>query len=253
MDVGHYLTRIAYAGEVLPTLDVLKALQEAHLLSVPFENLDIHMGRSIVLDPARLFSKIVVMRRGGFCYELNGLFHLLLREIGFRAWLAMGRVYDRALAVYGPEFDHMLVLVEVDGDTWLADVGFGDFSMHPLKFMLDVPLIDANGTFLIERYDDGYFRVSRFSPEENRYVPEYLFSAGVRSLPDFRDMCLHHQTSPDSHFTRQRVCSIATARGRTTLTDTKLCVTAQGVRTEVVIRDEREFRRALAEHFNIVL
>ena len=252
MDVRQYLARIAYAGKVLPSLDVLRSLQEAHLLSVPFENLDIHAGRRIVLEPTHLFHKIVVLKRGGFCYELNGLFHWLLREIGFCVRLAMGRVYDRTQGVYGPAFDHMLVLAEVEGETWLVDVGFGDFAMHPLKTTLDTPLSDTNGTFLIERYDAEYLKVSRFSTDENRYLPEYLFSGGARSLPDFADMCLYHQTSGESHFTRQRVCSIATATGRTTLTDNKLIVTERSVRTETTISGEPEFRRVLLERFNLV-
>ena len=238
---------------VRPTLEVLTALQEAHLLSVPFENLDIHLGKRIVLDPALLFDKIVMMKRGGFCYELNGLFHLLLQEAGFQVTLAMGRVYDRKRDAYGPEFDHMLVLAEIDGQSWLVDVGFGDFSMHPLRITLNAPLNDINGTFVIERHDDEYLRVSRLSAEEGRYVPEYLFSAAERRLPDFTEMCLHHQTSGDSHFTRRRVCSIATSTGRITLTDDRLIVTERGVRTETTISGEPEFRRVLVERFNIVL
>lgn len=253
IDIQEYLTRLRYIGEVRPNLESLIALQKAHLLSVPFENLDIHARKRIVLDPDRLFHKIVVMKRGGFCYELNGLFHLLLQKLGFHATLAMGRVYDRTRSAYGPEFDHMLVLAKVDGQTWLADVGFGDFAMRPLKVTLDEPVTDLNGQFVIERHTDEYFRVSRYSPEEMRYLPEYLFSKTERSLSDFTEMCLYHQTSPESHFTRQKLCSVATATGRVTLTDAKIIVTENGTRTVCEITDELEFDRALAQHFNIVL
>lgn len=253
MDVQEYLARIGYRGEMRPTLDVLASLQEAHLTAVPFENLDIHLGNKIVLDLNLLFTKIVLRKRGGFCYELNGLFHRLLREVGFRAVLAMGRVYDRKLESYGPDFDHMLLLAEVDGATWLVDVGFGDFSMRPLPFSPNVPITDRNGEFIIEQHDDEYFRVSRFSAADRRYVPEYLFSPKERSLSDFTDMCLYHQTSSESHFTRQRVCSIATSTGRITLTDDRLIRTDKGVRTESVISNEVEFSRALADHFGLVV
>jgi N-hydroxyarylamine O-acetyltransferase len=227
-------------------------LQEAHLLSVPFENLDIHAGKRIVLEPDILFNKIVVMKRGGFCYELNGLFFLLLQEFGFCTTLAMGRVYDRRRSAYGPEFDHMLILADVDSETWLVDVGFGDFAMHPLKLALNQPLADRNGQFIIERTDDEYFRVSRFSAGERLYLPEYLFSTKERCLAEFADRCLYHQTSPESHFTKQRICSIATATGRTTLTDEKLLLTEGGVRTEFAIRSALEFGHALTRYFNIV-
>ena len=114
MTTHDYLARIKYAGKTDPTLDVLVALQEAHLLTVPFENLDIHAGTRIVLDPDCLYSKIVTMKRGGFCYELNALFHWLLLELGFDSKLLMGRVYNHTTKDYGPEFDHMLKLIVTD-------------------------------------------------------------------------------------------------------------------------------------------
>jgi N-hydroxyarylamine O-acetyltransferase len=251
MDHRTYLDRINYSGERHPSPATLSALQQAHLLAVPFENLDIHGGKRIVLDLPLLYRKIVEMNRGGFCYELNGLFHWLLRELGFRARLAMGRVYDRTTGVFGPDFDHMLILVEIDRTVWITDVGFGDFSMHPLKFVEDRPLKDENGVFQVQQSGGGFFTVSRFSPGEDRYLPEYMFSPIERQLSDFSPMCLYHQTSPHSHFTRTRVCSIATPTGRITLTDDRLIVTRDGVRTETPIGDEVEFARVVEEHFHI--
>jgi N-hydroxyarylamine O-acetyltransferase len=125
--------------------------------------------------------------------------------------------------------------------------------MRPLRFVLDEPLTDRNGQYIIERHDMEYFKVSRRSPDDTRYNPEYLFSMKERSLSDFSGMCLYHQTSPESHFTQQKVCSIATATGRITLTDDRLIVTENGIRTESGIGDEREFERVLPLHFDIVL
>jgi N-hydroxyarylamine O-acetyltransferase len=251
MDTESYLTRINYDGKLDPSFAVLSTLQEKHLLSVPFENLDIHTGKSIVLDPELLFQKIVTMRRGGFCYELNTLFYLLLLEFGFQATLVSGKVYDHSRSDYGPEFDHMLMLVNIEKETWLADVGFGDFAMHPLKFELNQALVDTNGQFLIERENGKRFRVSRFSASEERYIPEYIFSTTERRIGDFGEMCSYHQTSPASHFTQKRVCSIATTTGRITLTDEKLIITGKGGKNEFQIRDEEMFRRALLQYFNI--
>ena len=247
------MTRIGYAGEPDPTLNTLCGLQEAHLLTVPFENLDISAGRKISLEPNSLFQKIVLENRGGFCYELNGLFHVLLKEIGYDVMLLMGRVYDRNHEAYGRDFDHMLILAEVEREGWIVDVGFGDFSLHPLRFTLDQPLTDRNGEFLIERHDREYFRISRLTPSTNRFSPEYLFSLRECSLSDFAEMCLYHQTSPESHFTTQRICSLATPAGRMTLTDSKLILTVNGTREEIMIRGESEFAEALRRHFKIVL
>lgn len=253
IDIRRYASRIKYLEEARPTLEVLFSLQESHLLSVPFENLDILAGRRIVLSERALFEKVVLRKRGGFCYELNGLFHLLLKNVGFDVKLLMGRVHDQNRNSYGPEFDHMLILAEVDGEKWIVDVGFGDFSMHPLRFVLNQPLSDRNGQFVIDRFDDEYFRVSRYLPEERRSSSEYLFSLQERTLTDFSDMCHYHQTSPDSHFTRQRICSMATASGRITLTDHRLIVTEGKTRKEIIIRDQSDFSEALTRYFNIVL
>ncbi len=252
MDKHEYLARIDYRGDPQPSPASLAALQEAHLLSVPFENLDILAGVKIVLALPELYRKIVVRKRGGFCYELNGLFHWLLQELGFDARLAMGRVYDREKQQYGPEFDHMLILAGAGGRTWIADVGFGDFSMHPLEFTLDRKLTDMNGTFLIEKHDMEYFRVSRFSDVEQRFLPAYIFSTKERRLEEFDEMCRYHQTSPQSHFTQKRVCSLATASGRITLTDDRLIFTASGVKNESAVAGEEEFQRALATYFKII-
>lgn len=82
-DIKAYLNRIGYEGAVNPSSDTLRALHLAHVLTVPFENLDIHLGRSISIEPEALFRKIVLARRGGYCFELNGLFALLLEQLGF--------------------------------------------------------------------------------------------------------------------------------------------------------------------------
>jgi N-hydroxyarylamine O-acetyltransferase len=110
MDTNAYLERIGYRGPLAPTAETLRRLHLAHLLSVPFENLSIHAGEPIVLDDEALFDKIVVRGRGGFCYELNGLFAALLRSLGFKVEMLSAAVMGRA-GEFGPEFDHMALLV----------------------------------------------------------------------------------------------------------------------------------------------
>src|SRR5581483_2338912 len=132
MDVQGYLQRIAYDGPLQPSVASLRKLHRQHLFSVPFENLDIPLGTAIELDLESLYEKIVLRRRGGFCYELNGLFGALLIELGFRVQMLSGRV-RREDGGFGPEFDHMLLKVELD-DPWLMDVGFGDSFVDPIVF-----------------------------------------------------------------------------------------------------------------------
>src|SRR5688500_9116416 len=119
MNIDAYLKRINYTGSLTPTAETLRDLQVAHLRTVPFENLSIHCGEPIVLAEDLLFTKIVESRRGGFCYEANGLFAALLRALGFEVAMLAAGVAKRD-GGFGPIFDHMTLLVPVS-EQWLAD------------------------------------------------------------------------------------------------------------------------------------
>ena len=131
MDVQAYLNRINYDGTVAPTAETLRQLHLAHLLSVPFENLSIHAGEQIVLEDEALFRKIVSRRRGGFCYELNGLFAALLRALGFEVAMLSAQVANDD-GGFSRDFDHMTLMVTSE-QRWLVDVGFGDSFIEPLS------------------------------------------------------------------------------------------------------------------------
>src|SRR6185369_1445476 len=130
MNIDAYLERINYNGPHDVNAETLRALQVAHLMSVPFENLSIHAGEPIVLDEDALFGKIVENRRGGFCYEANGLFAGLLRALGFEVDMLSAGVARRD-GGFGPDFDHMTLMVTL-AERWLVDVGFGDSFLEPL-------------------------------------------------------------------------------------------------------------------------
>ncbi|PYV26108.1 MAG: hypothetical protein DMG24_07865, partial [Acidobacteria bacterium] len=129
MDVRAYLDRVGYHGPIEPTADTLRALHRQHMLNVPFENLDIGLGRKIALDPECFVEKIVHRRRGGFCYELNGAFATLLVALGFRVTLLSARVANDQ-GVASKEFDHLALQIDLE-DRWLADVGFGENFLEP--------------------------------------------------------------------------------------------------------------------------
>lgn len=240
--IDEYLARIHYTGPREPTPAVLRALHEQHLLTVPFENLDIHLGREIVPDEQRIVDKVVRRRRGGFCYELNGAFAALLRALGFDVEMLSARV-PRADGTTSPEFDHMTLLVQAGGERWLADVGFGECFLHPkrIDFAGDQP--DPCGTFRIEQRDARDWLLSSAQPE-------YLFSLEPHPLADYAAMCRYHQTSPQSSFTQKRVCTLATTTGRITLSDDRLIVTENGAKREEPIDD---WSAVLREKFGVEL
>lgn len=247
-NVQEYLNRIDYHGEKTITASVLRQLQLQHLLTVPFENLDIHAHKKLDLDTEKFFQKIVLARRGGFCYELNGLFFELLKSLGFNAWMVSGRVYDPSKG-FGPEFDHMAIVVQIDTDKYLVDVGFGEFSFYPLKIELQKTIADPRGKFLFQEHDKDYLRISKWV--QDAWVPEYLFSSTKRELHEFKQMFEFHQTSPLSHFTQKVVCSIPTVQGRISITENKLKITEGEKITEEEIAGEMERLFYFLHYFGI--
>jgi N-hydroxyarylamine O-acetyltransferase len=129
VDLNAYLARIAYDGTVEPSLQTLNGIVQAHVQSIPFENLDVLQGRPIELGPDALQRKLVAARRGGYCFEQNGLLLLALEAIGFSVKPLSARVrYGRPNGVVPPR-THLFLRIEIDGTSWLADVGIGGFSM----------------------------------------------------------------------------------------------------------------------------
>ncbi len=214
---------------------------------MPFENLDIHWGGPIVLDVEKFFEKIVVEKRGGFCYELNGLFNELLKHLGFKTRLVSARVFNGK--VHGPEFDHAAIIVTLPEGEYLADVGYGEFTAEPLRFVLDAIQADRGERFVIRKYDDEYLEVAKFVDASWR--SEYLFKDVERQLSEFTEMCDFQQYAPDSHFRKGKLCSIMTADGRMTLTDKNFVVMKNGKREETPVESEARFYEILLNAFGI--
>lgn len=249
LDVSSYLARIAYHGPTEPTAEALRAIHHAHLLTVPFENLDIALGRKIVLEEDAIVRKIVKLRRGGFCYELNSAFAALLQALGFRVTLLSARV-ARDTGGEGPEFDHLTLRVDL-AESWLADVGFGESFLEPLRLESVVEQADPAGSFRLVRFAE---RLQLEKLERNgNWKRQYSFTQQPRNLQEFAAMCHHHQTSQESHFTQNRICTRATPDGRTTLAGTRLVVTRSGRREEKILSSESEWNDALQQNFGINL
>jgi len=245
MNVPAYLRRIGYTGPIAPTLETLRRIHCAHLETVPFENLDIAIGRPIVLDQDRFIHKIVEENRGGFCYELNGALAALLRDMGFRVTLLSARAL-RKDGSPRPEFDHLTLRVDLD-DPWLVDVGFGECFLEPLLLRTGIEQRQDQGTFRITQ-EGASLSVER-QQHEGYWKTEYMFTLMPRQLADFGEMCHYHQTSLESHFTKKRLATRATSSGRVTLSDMKLIVTENGNRQERVLGSEEEWRTALKDNF----
>lgn len=242
MDVRPYLDRIGaeVAPGAEPTLELLGHLQRCHLRSVPFENLDVVAGRSIAIDREADYAKVVERGRGGFCYELNGLFDWLLTELGFSTRFVEAQVVMDG--EFSRRFAHATVLVDLGAhgppttrDGWyLVDVGFGDFARQPLP-LTGEPRTDVSGTYRVRALEDGRFETQYFGTRpgedagpDDEWVTRYRLTPDDRAEAEFEPACEWTQTSPDSAFTGRLVCSLATADGRVTLSENALTTTADG-------------------------
>ncbi len=246
-DLTAYLDRIGASRPAALGRDEFRALHRAHLFAVPFENLSIHLSERISLDESDLLGKIVARRRGGFCYELNGAFALLLQALGARVTRLAARVWGAE--GLGPPFDHLVLLVHLaDGSgPWLADVGFGDHSVYPLLFAERAEQDDPGGPFRLADAAGGDVEVIR------RGKPQYRIEVRERSLAEFTPTCWWQATSPESHFTQNSICSLPTAGGRVSISGRTLILTGGGEREEQVLPSDAEVLAAYREHFGIVL
>jgi N-hydroxyarylamine O-acetyltransferase len=203
IDIQAYLRRIGFTGSLTPTPETLRALHRAHLHAVPFENLDIGLHRAIPCDENAAIHKIVDKRRGGFCYELNSAFAALLRALGFRVTLLSARV-ARADGSASPEFDHLTLRVDLE-EPWLADVGFGDSFRDPLQLKVDLEQEQDGRRYRLLNHGERHYLES--TDPNSQWTRQYSFTQTPRQLSDFAAMCHYHQTSPESHFTRNDVCT----------------------------------------------
>lgn len=257
MRLAAYLDLIGASGSLSPSPESLVTLHEAHMAAVPFENLDIPLGREIVMDEARFLDKIVRQGRGGFCYELNGAFAWLLREIGFEVTYLSACVFSDE-GVPGPDFDHMALLVHLDGERWLADVGFGDSYRRPLRLVENLVQVDSDPRGLEHRLNESrgtwsvWKRELRGHAGREEWARRYSFTLEPRQLEQYSEMCRHQQVSPESSFTRKVVCSKATPEGRLTLTATALVATTASGRAETPVSRET-WHDVLGERFGVVL
>jgi N-hydroxyarylamine O-acetyltransferase len=245
--VDAYLKRIGATRPSRPDADALRELQLRHLMTVPFENLSIHLGEDIVLEERKLVDKIVTDRRGGFCYELNGAFAGLLRALDFRVTLLQARVFDGGGCLDIP-YGHVALRVETDDGTgpWLADVGFGDHALLPLALDSRTEQDDSCGRFRFMEAPRGDLDLLRGGS------PQFRLDLRPRVLADFRAGSWYQRTSPDSPFTRSLVCSRRTEAGRVTLSGRTLTTTVRGERYETELRTDAEVLAAYRDHFGLV-
>jgi N-hydroxyarylamine O-acetyltransferase len=245
-----YLERIRYDGPLTISPETLCGLHWAQVMSIPFENLDMFLGRCPQLDPASLGRKLVDERRGGYCHELNGLFGLVLRSLGFSVTPLAARVFAGETPM---QKSHQLMMVEINGTRWLADTGFGSnglLSAIPLELEHAFPqhletfrlLADPKLGFVLQhRLGDNWRNLYAFSLEA--YYPA-----------DYQMMHFYTSTSPTSLFTQHVVCTLPTEETRLILYDAELKVRSRDETSTTCLDEGNDsYRETLQRSFGIDL
>ncbi|MFL5296487.1 MAG: arylamine N-acetyltransferase family protein [Phenylobacterium sp.] len=215
MELAAYFERIGFAGPARPDLATLRALHRAHLLAIPYENLDVQLGRPLTTDPAAAYDKIVRRGRGGWCYEMNGLFGWALEQVGF-AVTRMAGAANRELLGDVVAGNHLVLLVQVEGEPWIADTGFGDGSIEPFPLRVQAMTVDGF-PFRLEPLDDRWWRFHNH-PNGGAKSFDFVVEPADPALLDGR--CQWLQYAPESGFVlnlvaqRHRSGGILQLRGR---------------------------------------
>jgi N-hydroxyarylamine O-acetyltransferase len=246
MDVDNYLKRIGLDRPARPDLAALVAIHRAHLLAIPYENLDVQLRRPVGLDPAAIFDKIVRRGRGGWCYEMNGLLDWALRELGFRVTRCAGAVL-RETRGDGAIGNHLVLKVELDEGLYLADVGFGDGAIDPIR-IVPGEFTSHGFHFQLSQVDDDWWRLSSFVKGG---VDSFDFALHAAAESLFAGQCRLLQTSADSSFVKNLVVQHHTPAGVTTLRGRVLRWTTPVGKTERLLESADDLTAALKDEFSL--
>ena len=259
LSVQAYLDRMNYKGPTDVSLKTLTALQEAHLQNVPYENLDILAGKPLSLSFEALYDKVVKRRRGGYCFELNGIFGWLLKKLGFEVVEYLGR-WLKGEPIEVPVRRHRVLMVKIDGKSYIADVGLGHFgSKWPILFEEGVEQDQDGERYRVVRHEKMGWVVQGF--EKGEWGNIYSFSIDIVQPIDFLQPSWYCTTHPDSIFLHNTMVYRRTPEGRNTIADITDPVTGEKVKQirifkgdsveTIVPRTDEEYKDALKKYFGI--
>lgn len=247
MDPIKYLKRFDAHPVEESFLQDLARLQSLHMQKIPFENLDVIRKVPIYLNLESIYDKVVNHRRGGYCYELNGLFCWLLQQLGFDAKMISATVV-KSDGSSAKKDTHAAIIVELD-TPYLVDAGFGDSTISPIPLGGERQT-DNSGTYRIDEIEGGIYQLSRENDGKEKIL--YRFTLDEKRLEDFHEGCIFNQVSEKSTFTHDDIVTRATPEGRITLTGTTLTRTVDGKKEKQQL-SEKEKTQVLEDEFGIVL
>jgi N-hydroxyarylamine O-acetyltransferase len=248
VDLKAYFRRIGYGGDRSPSAQVLEDLHLAHATHIPFENLDILLGRAIRLDLESLQAKLVRGGRGGYCFEQNELFASVLEQLGFpvtrlaaRVRLGTTRLLPRS---------HMLLKVDVTGEAWLADVGFGtEGLLKPIRLLAGEVAEQYAWQYRLDETAGAWVLQSR---HEGNWQDLYVFSLEPQFPVDYEVANYYVSTHPDSRFVQTLTAQQSTPEARYLLRNRDFSIARGTTTISRQITDDDELLRVLAESFGLL-
>ncbi len=246
MDLQAYLDRIGFTDPVRPDAATLRALHRAHMQAIPYDSLDVQLGRPVSLDPAAAYDKIVVRGRGGWCYEMNGLFGAMLQAVGFK----VTRMAGAAMREVRGDFmigSHLVLLVELEDGPWIADVGFGDGALEPFPLAAG-PLTFDGYDFKMEALDERWWR---FHNHEFGGAKSFDFVVEPADPAVLQEKCDWLHDAPESPFVQNLICQRYRGEVIHQLLGRTYRLIRPGVREERLIEDADDLVAVLRNDFDL--
>lgn len=242
--IKQYFNRLNLNYSAQLNIELLNALHQSHLSHIPYENFDIMNKLHFNLSIDKLFAKIITNKRGGYCYELNILFFILLKSLGFKARLLAAQIISKGGEI-GDYFDHPLIIVELERD-WLLDVGNTKWFTSPLLLphILD---IDSNASAFTIQFENDKFIL--YQKTEDIDVPCYQFNLNEVKPLDFVTICQKKWTTPNSKYTKHYIISKFANGQRITLRNDLMTHLSGSIQINTPIFDKNEFKNFVSEHF----
>lgn len=228
---------------------LLKHIHKQSVLTIPFENLDIHLNKPLSMNPEHVFDKVVRNKRGGLCFETNSLLYAILTQLGFKVTLISAAFWNETQESWNKDCTHLALCVEVDAKSYLADIGIGGGFFEPLLIEDQHTYKDNNGEYrVLNRHDEWIVQ-----EKNSDWQDLFKFSLQSRKLDDFYTACRYYEHDPTSFFRQKKLCSVATEDGKVSLSSNTLKITKGLEKVKTPIISDDQFRKELKKYFQIVL
>lgn len=245
--LAKYCKRIGYEGEVRADEATLRLLMQHQLTTVPFENLDIQAGNTVSLIPEEIVAKIIDRNRGGYCYEVNGLFAMALEALGIEYHFVAAR--PMFYPVKRPN-THLAIIATIGDQQWLCDLGFGSYGIRApiILTQLDQPIIQGHDVFMLSKSEAGEFLLKACVDDE--WTNQYAFNLSPWEWIDFAPANYMNSTHPDAIFVQKRLVIIQNPSGRAILVGNHLTLIQDGIKTTRDI-EESQIEAVLEKYFDL--